>query len=84
MPSSSYYRRQAKILFSLSLVTSDAGVAGRLANLARHYQILAELERAYGDAPLAQDTGQDTGQHMDQGADRGTDHGQSGSVDPAS
>jgi hypothetical protein len=55
MPSSNYYRRQAKILFSLSLVTSDAGVAGRLANLARHYQILAELESPPG-APRTEDT----------------------------
>ncbi len=63
MPSSSYYRRQAKILFSLSLVTSDAGVAGRLANLARNYQVLAELERAPGDLAGAEtpDDRQDRG-----------------------
>jgi hypothetical protein len=42
MASSSYYRQQAKILFSLSLVTSDTGVAGRLAALAQEYQALAE------------------------------------------
>lgn len=71
MPSSSYYRRQAKILFSLSLVTSDPGVAGRLANLARNYQVLAELERAHGDMPPTQE--------FDPGADRN----QGGSVDPA-
>ena len=44
MPSSSYYRRQAKTLFSLSLVTSDPAVASSLANLAKDYQLLAEAE----------------------------------------
>lgn len=45
MASSSYYHRQAKILFSLSLVTSDSGVAGRLAALAQEYKALAESAR---------------------------------------
>jgi hypothetical protein len=58
MASSSYYRRQAKILFSLSLVTSDPALAGRLANLAKDYQALAEREHGEGDAPLPGATGE--------------------------